>query len=207
MLTPQYKTLVWLVNQTWNQENLMRLNDSDIRTKQSQIDQVTADNQRLYETAIRQQNERRATFRADHPRKDYPPDLAKRPPKPPDVAGQWNFLLKKRRNAFNKVARDDKRAGFVNRMTKGRIRAMRHREAVILKLINNCAAQHSIALTERSIDKRLEELLLGVGVFDRDSLPDNVYAIRHCVSCHRPYIKDTGEFSVFGSWFCNDCLD
>jgi hypothetical protein len=28
-----------------------------------------------------------------------------------------------------------------------------------------------------------------------------------CENCHKPYKAGTGQFTVFGGWFCNECLD
>lgn len=28
-----------------------------------------------------------------------------------------------------------------------------------------------------------------------------------CSDCGQPYIPGTGQLTIFGGWFCNDCLD
>jgi hypothetical protein len=68
---PQYKTLVWLV-QPWTAQALRNMGENDIRIKQSQVDEIVALNQRIYEQAKAERLAAKQQFRQQHPSMEIP---------------------------------------------------------------------------------------------------------------------------------------
>lgn len=164
MNKPQYKTLVWLV-QPWPAQALRNMGENDIRIKQSQVDEVVALNQSIYEQVKAERLAAKQQFRKQHPRMVFPPELLRSVERPPDVAGQWKALLNRRTEAFKKQIRpqEAKKEAFVDRMMQGQLRAAQRREQAIRKLIDEKAADRGIELTGRDTDKRLAELFEKMG--------------------------------------------
>jgi hypothetical protein len=159
-MRPDYKTLYWL-SQRWQTRELMRLQEGDIATRQRQVEQVDAENQRVYEQAKVTHQAQRDQFRVDYPRSRLTNYLKQAVEPPPDLVGKWQRLLKRRQAELRRLEdqKEEKRAVFLERMTVGRYRAMQRRERAVRDLINRVALAHDIALSERAIDLRLKELM------------------------------------------------
>lgn len=157
-----YKTISWLEDR-WSAEELLALSDQVIEYRQTLINDVIANNQREYDLAVIDLNIKRDAFRRFYPRKAMPSHLKRGIQHPPKLQERWQRLLSRRRSILNERERfkESKRTVFLDRMANGRQEAMRQREKSIRALIDQEATKRGVTLTERAIDKRLNELFNG----------------------------------------------
>lgn len=165
--TPTYTTLSWVFAR-WTTETLLQWRPSEIEARALQVRQVNASNYALYEEAKARRESLRAAFRALHPRRDWPSALKRVTPYPPDLMGQWDKLMSRREGRIRQIAteKEYKRAEFLAAMGQGRYKAMQQRETTIRATINTLAHEHGIRLMERAVDRRLDELLIALGLLE-----------------------------------------
>lgn len=156
----KYKTINWL-EQRWTTRSLMALNENDIRARTSQVNQVTSENLNVYNAAKAERDRERANYRQIYGRRRLPSSLEKSVQRPPDLVGKWQRLLLRRDKAFRGIqrAKEERKTTFLDRMSEGRFLAMSRRERAIKKMIDEVAIEMGIELTERALDKRVEEFL------------------------------------------------
>jgi hypothetical protein len=160
---PQYKTLLWLEGRT-HTLTLMTWTVQEVLERQRQVDAIVSENIRAYQLAKNQNDNQRRAFREVHPRASMPSMLKKTTPAPPPLDERWKKLLDRRRLALKREEerKQQKKTDFLDQMAYGRFKAMQKRESAISAILNQCAADHGVKLTERAIDDRLRELLQGI---------------------------------------------
>ncbi len=169
--TPPYNTIPWLFAR-WPTETLIQWRDSEIEARAVQVAQMEAENQALYAAAKIQRAATRDSFRVQYPRRDLPGVLKRAVPYPPDLAGTWKKLIARREARLRQMswAAEEKRAAFREKMEEGQFKAMQQREKAIRQTINALARDHGLRLSERVLDKRLEELLIAVGLLESEEV-------------------------------------
>lgn len=157
-MKPAYRTLRWL--DYCSTRTALHMSEQEIKEKTIQVDKADLDNRQLYTDSILDQDRKRLAFRNVYPRKEFPPELKYRPSPPMDLKAQWDSILRraatKRRQ--DERQKEERRDNFIDRMYKGRYKAMRRRERSTRRIIREQALLHGIELTERATDARLREL-------------------------------------------------
>lgn len=165
--TPNYKTLPWLFAR-WPTETLTQWTDTEIAARAVQVDQIAKENLVLYEAAKQQRDAARAGFRGQYPKRDWPSALKRVVPFPPDLAGRWKDLLRRRTARLREIeqAALDKKERFLQAMAEGQFKALQERERVIRTRLNLIARERGVVLTERMLDRRFEELMIACGLIE-----------------------------------------